>query len=162
MPISERRLDLRYPISRPAVLRVPSGDIRGDCTSVSLGGGFFVGEASVLPGQAVRLSIQSRRPGRPDIQLQATVAYVVRPGGVVPPGLGLRWLPSQNLAPLMTLLQWAAGLQKQGLIEDVQVGRTTQHDLPSAAQAEAAHEPDGQSEPTLRELGVRPQVSRDE
>ena len=125
----DRRSDDRFAVQRPAVLRLITGDVTCVCTSISMGGGFVACNAAVELGQVVPLAVQPGRFSRPDIERAASVLYVVRPGGVQAQGLGLRWVPGQDLGQLAILVGWASNMARQGMLDDPHAKRDTLMDL---------------------------------
>ena len=121
----ERRREDRYPVQRPAVLRLQGRDSEAVCTSISAGGGFMRCDMAAELGQVVEVSIQPRRASRPDIVLSGTVVFIAKSGGPERKGLGLRWGPQDDPKPLQMLLTWAANMAAQGLTDDPTASRET-------------------------------------
>ncbi len=101
----ERRNEARYVASWPAVLRLADGDVQAICTSLSASGAFVECEVAGRPGDVLNVSLQPRRASRPDVELQGEIVYAVHGGGRRSAGLGLRWLPPQDIEPLHVLLR---------------------------------------------------------
>ncbi len=114
---NERRTSERYPVQRPALVRHNGNSHQAVCTNVSLEGAFLRGPAVAKLGDVVEVAIAPRRAARGDIIVKGLVVYVSSAGGEDRRGLGVRWLPPADPAPLQGLVRWAGNLAAQGLLD---------------------------------------------
>lgn len=132
---NERRGSERYAVQRPALVRHLGNSHEATCTNISLEGAFLRCPIVAGLGDVVEVAIAPRRASRSDIVVKRRVVYVSSAGGENRRGLGVRWLPLEDPAPLEGLVRWAGNLAAQGLLDTGSRMPNTQLEAPQPSSA---------------------------